>query len=89
MPHDAVFTAGCDSTVLRGDPASRAFSVFCFVGDRLIGIESINRAADHMFGRRLLAAGQSITPEEATDPSFDFKARLATLPRAAAPVAAG
>ena len=81
-------TAGCDRTVLRGDPAARAFSVFCFNGDRLIGIESINRAADHMFGRRLLGAGQSITPEEAADPSFDFKARLATLPRAAAPVAA-
>jgi 3-phenylpropionate/trans-cinnamate dioxygenase ferredoxin reductase subunit len=81
-------TAGCDRTVLRGDPASRAFSVFCFDGDRLIGIESINRAADHMFGRRLLAAGQSIMPEEAADPDFDFKARLALLPRAA-PVAAG
>jgi hypothetical protein len=37
-----------------------------------------------MFGRRLLAAGQSIAPEEAADPDFDFKARLATLPRAAA-----
>jgi 3-phenylpropionate/trans-cinnamate dioxygenase ferredoxin reductase subunit len=82
-------TAACERTVLRGAVGERAFSVFCFTGDRLIGIESVNRAADHMFGRRLLAAGQSITPEEATDPSFDFKARLATLPRAAAPVAAG
>jgi 3-phenylpropionate/trans-cinnamate dioxygenase ferredoxin reductase subunit len=76
-------TSGCEHTVVRGDPAARAFSVFCFVADRLIGIESINRAADHMFGRRLLGAGQSITPEEAADPAFDFKARLATLPRPA------
>jgi 3-phenylpropionate/trans-cinnamate dioxygenase ferredoxin reductase subunit len=77
-------TGGCDRTVLRGDPASRAFSVFCFKGDRLLGIESINRGADHMFGRRLIGAGQSLTPTEAADAAFDFKARLATLPRAAA-----
>jgi 3-phenylpropionate/trans-cinnamate dioxygenase ferredoxin reductase subunit len=77
-------TGGCDRTVLRGDAAARAFSVFCFKGDRLLGIESINRAADHMFGRRLIGAGQSLTPAEAADPAFDFKARLASLPRAAA-----
>lgn len=72
-------TTGCNRTVLRGDPASRAFSVFCFHDDRLLGIESINRGADHMFGRRLLAAGQSITPAEAADPAFDLKSRLAAL----------
>lgn len=72
-------TAGCDRTVLRGDPASRAFSVFCFRGPTLLGIESVNRAADHMFGRRLLAAGETVTPEEAADPAFDLKARLARL----------
>ena len=77
-------TAGAEHSVVRGDLAARAFSVFCFDGDRLIGIESVNRAADHMFGRRLIAAGQSILPEEAADPDFDFKARLATLPRPAA-----
>jgi 3-phenylpropionate/trans-cinnamate dioxygenase ferredoxin reductase subunit len=33
-----------------------------------------------MFGRRLLGAGQSITPDEAADLSFDLKARLAQLP---------
>jgi 3-phenylpropionate/trans-cinnamate dioxygenase ferredoxin reductase subunit len=77
-------TGGCERTVLRGDPATRAFSVFCFKGDRLVGIESINRGADHMFGRRLIDAGQSLTPAEAADLSFDFKARLASVPRAAA-----
>ncbi|HEY6833586.1 MAG TPA: FAD-dependent oxidoreductase [Pseudolabrys sp.] len=72
-------TAGCDRTVLRGNPADRAFSVFCFRGDTLLGIESVNKGADHMFGRRLLAAGESVTPDEAADPSFDLKARLARL----------
>jgi 3-phenylpropionate/trans-cinnamate dioxygenase ferredoxin reductase subunit len=59
--------------------------VFCFREGRLIGIESVNRAADHMFGRRLLAAGQSITPDEAADAGFDLKARLAQLPPPARP----
>jgi 3-phenylpropionate/trans-cinnamate dioxygenase ferredoxin reductase subunit len=77
-------TAGCDRTVLRGNPEERAFSVFCFQGDRLAGIESINRPGDHMFGRRLLGAGASITPDEAADPAFDLKARLGSLPRTAA-----
>jgi 3-phenylpropionate/trans-cinnamate dioxygenase ferredoxin reductase subunit len=72
-------TTGCNRTVLRGDPASRAFSVFCFRDETLLGIESINRGADHMFGRRLLAAKESISPEEAADPSFDLKARLARI----------
>lgn len=73
-------TAACDRTVLRGDPDSRAFSVFCFHGEKLIGIESVNRAADHVFGRRLLGAGETIAPDEAADAGFDLKARLAQLP---------
>jgi len=72
-------TGGADHFVVRGDPAGRAFSVFCFAGERLLGIESVNRAADHMFGRRLLAAGESITPQEAGDPSFDLKGRLSRI----------
>jgi len=72
-------TGGCDRTAIRGSIADRAFSVFCFKGDKLLGIESVNRAADHMFGRRLLAAGATVTPEEAADMSFDFKARLASV----------
>jgi 3-phenylpropionate/trans-cinnamate dioxygenase ferredoxin reductase subunit len=73
-------TAACDKTVLRGEPATRAFSVFCFKGGRLAGIESVNKPADHMFGRRLLGAGESIAPDDAADLSFNLKARLATLP---------
>jgi 3-phenylpropionate/trans-cinnamate dioxygenase ferredoxin reductase subunit len=72
-------TGGADRFAVRGDPASRAFSVFCFAGERLLGIESVNRAAEHMFGRRLLAAGESITPREASDPSFDLKGRLSRV----------
>jgi 3-phenylpropionate/trans-cinnamate dioxygenase ferredoxin reductase subunit len=73
----AGLTTGYDRVVLRGSPANKAFSAFCYKGDRLLGIESINRAGDHMFGRRLQAMDRSITPEQAADESFDLKSALA------------
>ena len=73
----AGLTTGYDRVVLRGDPARKAFSAFCYRGDRLVGIESINRAGDHMFGRRLQGMDRSITPEQAADESFDLKSALA------------
>lgn len=73
----AGLTTGYDRVVLRGDPARKSFSAFCYHGDRLLGIESINRAGDHMFGRRLQAMDRSITPEQAADESFDLKSALA------------
>lgn len=73
----AGLTTGYDRVVLRGSPANKAFSAFCYKGDKLLGIESINRAGDHMFGRRLQAMGRSITPEQAADESFDLKSALA------------
>jgi len=63
--------------VVRGDPAQASFSAFCYKAGRLIGIESINRAGDHVFGRRILAAHGSIEPEKAADPGFDLKGALA------------
>lgn len=73
----AGLTTGYDRVVLRGDPAKKAFSAFCYHGDKLLGIESINRAGDHMFGRRLQAMARSITPEQAADEKFDLKSALA------------
>ncbi len=69
----AGLTAGYETTVVRGDPAQGAFSVFCYKSNRLIGIESVNRPSDHIFGRRILAAQISIRPEAAADLDFDLK----------------
>jgi len=73
----AGLTTGYDRVVLRGAPAQKAFSAFCYKGEQLLGIESINRAGDHMFGRRLLGMHRSITPEQAADQGFDLKKALA------------
>ena len=53
----AGLTTGYDRVVMRGDPAQKAFSAFCYKAGKLVGIEFVNRAGDHMFGRRLLADG--------------------------------
>lgn len=66
-----------DRTVLRGDAESGEFSVFCYKGGHLLGIESINRPADHAHARRLLSAGRQVSPEEAADLSFDLRAAAA------------
>ncbi|PTM40090.1 FAD-dependent oxidoreductase [Bosea sp. 124] len=59
--------------ILRGSTSEGRFSLFRYDGDRLAAIESINRPADHMIGRRLLAAGRWPTPEQAADPEFDLR----------------
>src|SRR5437588_3158713 len=73
----AGLTTGYDQVVMRGHPAQKAFSAFCYKTGRLVGIESINRAGDHMFGRRLLGMDRSIAPGQAADPGFDRKSALA------------
>ena len=73
----AGLTTGYDRVVVRGDRAQRSFSAFCYKAGQLVGIESINRASDHVFGRKILAMNRSIEPEQAADLSFDLKAALA------------
>ncbi|MCD0423813.1 FAD-dependent oxidoreductase [Rubrivivax sp. JA1024] len=70
-------TAGFDQVVIRGSVAERSFSAFCYKAGKLIGIESVNRAADHVFGRKILPLDKSVTPEQAADLSFDLKKAVA------------
>ncbi|MGP8123350.1 MAG: NAD(P)/FAD-dependent oxidoreductase [Xanthobacteraceae bacterium] len=71
-----------DLSVVRGDVASGAFSVFCFRNGKLVGVESVNKPADHMVARKLITAGTPLTPDEAANTAFDLKARAAELPAA-------
>jgi 3-phenylpropionate/trans-cinnamate dioxygenase ferredoxin reductase component len=70
----AGITQGHDAAILRGDPADGRFSVFCYRADRLIGVESVNQAADHVVARRLLAGDPALTPDKAADQSYDLRA---------------
>jgi 3-phenylpropionate/trans-cinnamate dioxygenase ferredoxin reductase component len=72
----AGLTTGYDQVVVRGDRAARSFSAFCYKQGQLVGIESVNRAADHVFGRKILGMNRSIEAEKAADASFDLKSAL-------------
>jgi len=65
-----------DRVVVRGDREQGQFSAFCYKSGQLVGIESINRASDHVFGRRVLAMNRSIEPEQAADIGFELKCAL-------------
>lgn len=62
-----------DENIVCGDPATGRFSVCCFRDGRLVAVESLNRPADHIAARRLLAAGHGPEPEQLGDPAFSLK----------------
>ena len=72
----AGLTTGYDRVVVRGDPGQGSFSAFCYKSGQLVGVESVNRGSDHVFGRKILGMNRSIAPEQAADTSFDLKAAL-------------
>lgn len=78
----AGLTSGHDRTVPVG--SDDAFSILCFGGDSLLGVESVNRTVDHVSARRLLAMDPSRhpTPSDASAPGFDLRRWLTS---AAAP----
>ena len=63
---------------VRGNPDDGSFSVFHYAGARLVAIDSVNRASDHVLGRRMIGAGISPPPASVADMSVDLKALLAT-----------
>lgn len=67
-------TAGHDEVLVSGEIDDGCFSVFCFKEKTLVGIESVNRPADHMAGRRLLKHDVRLSPEHVIAAQFDVKA---------------
>ena len=63
---------------VRGNPDDGSFSVFHYAGARLVAIDSVNRASDHVLGRRMIGAGISPPPASVADLGVDLKALLAT-----------
>ena len=52
---------------LRGDPDANAFSVIETIDGKLVAVFSVNRAADHMAARRLIAEGAFLDLSLAAD----------------------
>jgi 3-phenylpropionate/trans-cinnamate dioxygenase ferredoxin reductase subunit len=67
---------GHDTTVLRGDPASRSFSVIYLKGGAVIALDCVNRTRDYAQGRKLVEARAVIAPETLMDADVPLKAML-------------
>lgn len=61
---------GHDSTVLRGNLDSGAFSLFYFQQDRLLAVDSINRPSDHLQARRWLTQSTALDRKRLADESI-------------------
>jgi 3-phenylpropionate/trans-cinnamate dioxygenase ferredoxin reductase component len=70
------FLDACDEIIFRGSYEERAYSLFGFKGGKLTGVESVNKAGDHMLARRLIGERISVSPELVADPFSDLKALL-------------
>ena len=72
----AGLSGGAEQWAVRGDMAGASFSVYHFRADKLIAVDSVNAAKDHLQARKLLDAGISPTPEQAADLGFDLGSLL-------------
>ncbi len=62
-----------DRQVLRGDPASRSFSVCYLKGHELLALEAVNHSKDYMAARKLIANRTQLDPEKLADPRLPLK----------------
>ncbi len=72
----AGLSGGADRWAVRGDLASGSFSIYHYQGDKLLAVDSVNAAKDHLQARKLLDAGASPTAEQAADSAFDLGSML-------------
>lgn len=59
--------------VMRGDPDTRSFAAFYFVGERLIAVHAINTPREFMLSKKLIAQGARLDPQAVADTSVPFK----------------
>lgn len=66
-------STGFDDLVLRGDPATRSFSLVYLKQDRVIALDCVNMVKDYVQGRALVV--QRLTPDRAAlaDPATPLK----------------
>lgn len=62
-----------DEVVTRGDIASDKFSLFYLRDGVLVGAHSVNKPAEHVQSRKLIAARAQPTAAQLADTSFDLK----------------
>lgn len=73
---------GHDRAVVSGDPDAGRFTVYCYRGDRLVGVESVNRPREHLVARSLLSsAAPAPAPHDMARGGFALPERVRPLVR--------
>jgi 3-phenylpropionate/trans-cinnamate dioxygenase ferredoxin reductase subunit len=62
-----------DDRIVRGSPADGAFSVFHLRGGRIAAVHCVNRPADFMAGKKLVAGRITATAEQLADTGLPLK----------------
>jgi 3-phenylpropionate/trans-cinnamate dioxygenase ferredoxin reductase subunit len=64
---------GYDATVVRGDPASRSFSVAYLSGNRVLALDCISNPRDYVQGRKLIVERTPVDPQALANPAVALK----------------
>jgi 3-phenylpropionate/trans-cinnamate dioxygenase ferredoxin reductase subunit len=67
-------SVGYDSTVVRGRPEERSFSVLYLLEGRVIALDCVNSTRDYVQGRKLVLERRVIEPERLADTAVPLKA---------------
>jgi 3-phenylpropionate/trans-cinnamate dioxygenase ferredoxin reductase component len=66
-------SSGHDQAVMRGDPATRSFSIIYLRDGQVIALDCVNMVRDYAQGRKLVEQGTTLTPAQAADVSVPLK----------------
>ena len=66
-------SGGHDTTVLRGDPATRSFSIIYLKEGRVVALDCVNATKDYVQGRALVTGGASIDAAQLADATIPLK----------------
>jgi 3-phenylpropionate/trans-cinnamate dioxygenase ferredoxin reductase component len=66
-------STGHDQAVLRGDTASRSFSIVYLKGGKIIALDCVNMVRDYAQGRKLVEQGVRLSAEQAADTGRPLK----------------
>ncbi len=72
----AGLSMGADAWAVRGSMAEGPFSVWHYRDGKLVAVDAVANAKDHLLSRKLLDAGLTPTPEQVADASFDLTSLL-------------
>ena len=66
-------STGHDAAILRGDPATRSFSLVYLRGGRVVALDCVNATKDYVQGRKLVLDAAAIDPSRLADAAVPLK----------------